>query len=146
MEAMLALRIATLSTPLHLTLAPYVRSSPVNFPKCITLHSRTLAQLAAMDLKPSHKLAFTRVPGTSTTWLFTDHFTMKKWFTQLTWTWHIAITPTRLLVLLTDMTILIKTRLCPTREDRGLCLLMSDPLQLNGTIQTTTPTVSHDKW
>lgn len=146
MEAMLALRMGTPNTRLRLTTAPRVRSCPVNYPNSISLHSRALAQLAAMDLKRSHTVAFTTIPGTCPAPLFTRHITMK-WSTHLIRTCHGAITPSRLPVLPTDITIGIKTLLCPTRGHRGLYLLISDspPPQLNGTTHITAPVVSHGK-
>lgn len=147
METILALRIATLNTRLHLTTAHRVRRCPVIRPNSIRLHSRTLAQLAVMDLKPTHELAFTIIPGTSPAPVFTEPITMKKWSTHLIWTCHRAITPSRLPVIPTDMSIGIKMLLCPTREPSGLYLLISEspPPQLNGTVHSTTPVVSHNK-
>lgn len=147
METMLDLRIATLNTRLHLTTARRVRTCSVICPNNISLHSRTPAQLAAMDLKPPHALAFTIIPGTSPAPVFLKPIIMKRWSIPLIWTWHGAITPSKLPVLPTDMSIGIKMPLCPTTEHRGLYLQIQDspPPQLSGTIHTTAPVVSHNK-
>lgn len=145
---MLALRTATLSTPSHLTPAPRVRNCLAICPNSTSLHSLTRAQLAAMGLKSSHALVFTTIPGTSPARVFTKPITTRKWSTQLMWTWPGAITPSRLPVLPADMTIGTKRQLFPCRERRGLYLLISDspPRQHNGSIHTTAPLASHDKW
>lgn len=145
METLLALKTATLNTRFHPTTAHHVRSFPVICQSNISLHSRP--QLATMDLKASHALAFTIIPGTSPVPVFTKPIIMKKWSTHLIKTWLRAITPSRLPLLPADMSIGIKTPLCLTREHRGLWFLKSDspPPRLNGTIHTTAPVVSHNK-
>lgn len=148
MEPMLALRIAILSTRLHHTTAHPARSCSVIFPNNIALRSRTPAQLAAMDIKPSHMPAFTIIPGTSPAPVFIKLIITKKWATPLIWTWHGALIPSTLPVPLADMNTGIKMLLCPTTDHRGLYLqIQGSPLpQLSGTFHIIAPVVSHNKW
>lgn len=141
METPLEQKIATLKTRLHLTTARRGGSGPAIWPNSISLHNCILVPSAAMDLKPSHAPAFTIVPGTSPAPVFQKPITTRKWSTKMIWTWHGAITPSRLLVLPADMSITITRPPCPTREHRDHYLLRSDspPPRLNGTIHTTAP-------
>ena len=128
-------------------MAPRIRRCPVICPNTINLHSQAPVGVAALDLNLSHALPFTIIPGTSPARLFIKAITTK-WFTRLIQTWHGAITPHRLPVLPTDMRFGIMTHpLSPSRDNRGLYLLISDSPhpQFNGTTHITAPVVSHDK-
>lgn len=136
METTLELRIATLSTHIHLTTARRARNC------LISLHSYSPALLAAMDLQPSHVLVFIIIPGTSQAPVSIEAIIMKK-STPLIWTWHGVITPSNFHVLPTDMSI----PLCPITEDRYPCLqTLGCPLpQPSMTHHTVAPVVSHHK-
>lgn len=136
METTLDLMIATLNTRIHLTTARHARSC------LISQQSYSPALLAAMDLQPSHVLVFTIIPGTSQA-LISIEVIMKKWSTPLIWTWHGVITPSKVRVLQTDMSM----PLCPITEDRHLCLPIPGclPPLPSMTHHAIAPVVSHHK-